>query len=429
MPVSNWQIRIHRHIHATGGVGHCRLVTTRWLREHPVCCERHRSRRRRSHKLVHDSLGGQRLRQIICASLRAGIGLRVGCRKVRQIEPQRRNQSRHSTIRHIGNTLKICVAGYASFAAHQQGVSRIVCSISRCISALLGSKEQTSGRGVVRAINSTDRSVATTIRSNIQIVENGPITKQPACWALQTVISCIRIRHFIRTHQLSHFRRRARRHTVLVLNRFEQISSRLDVSHIQVLNIAFTRVQSLRISTQLLVQSAGAEIYAISTQLLRQHASRVRRQNAGNACEARLNRSGPHVTRRHQDSKVQNIIRVGGATETHFHGLTVSLIRIDQANQRHIAINGAEIRGEQNVTHATRLDTSHLCSRNTTNSIILNDDGVRGGNKTQTTSESCGGTQGQEAFLHSYDSIKRKDCNTQETILVMRYESYHRSWD
>ena len=79
------------------------------------------------------------------------------------------------------------------------------------------------------------------------------------------------------------------------------------------------------------------------------------------------------------------------------------------------------------MTHATRLDTSHLFSRNTSNSIILNDDGVRGGNKTQTTSESCGGTQGQEAFLHSYDSIKRKDCNTQETILVMHYESYHRS--
>ena len=365
----------------------------------------------------------------MCASLRAGIGLRVGCRKVRQIEPQRRNQSRHSSIRRIGNTLKLCVAGYASFAAHQQGVSRIGCSSSRCISTHLGSKEQTSGRVDTRAINSADRSVTTTIRSDIQVVENGPITKQSACWALQPMISRIRIRHDIRIHQLRQFRRRARRHTVLMLNRFEQISSWLDVGHVQVFNIAFARMQSLRISAQLLVQATGTEIHAISAQLTRQHTSRVRRQNAGNACEARLNRSGPHVTRRHQDSKVQNIVRVGGATETHFHGLTVSRIRINQANQRHIAINGAEIRGEQNVTHATRLNTTHHCSRNTSNSIILNDDGVRGGNKTQTTSESCGGTQGQEAFLHSYDSIKRKDCNTQETILVMHYESYHRSWD
>ena len=60
--------------------------------------------------------------------------------------------------------------------------------------------------------------------------------------------------------------------------------------------------------------------------------------------------TGPDVARGQEDLEVQHVVRVRGATEAHFHSLTVDGVGIGQVKHRQVTLLGRVVRHQQNVS-------------------------------------------------------------------------------
>ena len=280
-------------------------------------------------------------------------------------------------------------------------------------------------------------SVTAAVGGNVVVVEDRPVTEQITRRRRQTVpkhairpsqTGRIRTCHRISTHQHSHNTFGAGRHVVHVLDRLEHGRVRQNVGHVQVLNITFLGMLSQSSGAQLLIQTEGTELIIVTLftrQLPRQHTGGIRRYEPGNAVRTLLHRRRPHIARRHQHSEVQNVVRVGSATEAHLDSLAIRLIRIDNTQQRGVAVGRAEVGREHDVTHAAildRRDSSRISDASASNSgiratrcNITDDDGMGRTGKAE-TGDHCSGAERHEAFLHSYDSINENECKTQALI-------------
>ena len=126
-----------------------------------------------------------------------------------------------------------------------------------------------------------------------------------------------------------------------------------DVSHVEDFNVAFTGASSLVGGRQAALQAARVERLGHALGQLGHRAGTVSGRQLGNAIGAGRDSTGPHVTGRQQNLEVQNIVRVGGATETDLDGLAVFHIGVRQVQNGHVAVLCREVRHDQVVANTT----------------------------------------------------------------------------
>ena len=181
-----------------------------------------------------------------------------------------------------------------------------------------------------------------------------------------------------------------------------------NVGHVENFNVAFTGASSLVGGRQAALQAARVERLGHALGQRGHRAGTVSGRQLGNAIGAGRDSTGPHVTGRQQNLEVQNIVRVGGATETDLDGLAVFHIGVRQVQNGHVAVLCREVRHDQVVTHATirqleRVSVGSTQRRSGRRQRTVKNHSRSSTRKTQATNHGSN-AQGQNIFLHIKNS-------------------------